>query len=108
MVRRTRIGSVVSPTPGSSITIAPTRPKVSRKAAASAGRKEMSMRIRLLAFPHRHGRHKAEHDGGEFASSRNNAGGDSQHLGVQLLRHERQRDEQRDEDRENLRHESNG
>ncbi len=51
--------------PGSSMTMVPTRAKVSRNAAASAGRKEMSTRIRGLPA--------------------DDAGGDSQHLGVQFF-----------------------
>jgi len=46
MPSRTRDGIVCSPTPGSSITIAPTRAKARRNAAASAGKNEMSIRIR--------------------------------------------------------------
>src|SRR5579863_170073 len=40
-----RTGILVSPNPGSSITMAPMRAKTSMKAAASAGKSEMSMRI---------------------------------------------------------------
>ena len=48
MVSRTRAGTVSSPRPGSSMTMVPMRAKVSRKAAASAGRNETSMRMRIL------------------------------------------------------------
>ncbi|GAB9191122.1 hypothetical protein BDS110ZK4_68310 [Bradyrhizobium diazoefficiens] len=41
----TRVGMLVSPKPGNSITIAPTRAKTSMKAAASAGSSETSMRM---------------------------------------------------------------
>ncbi len=49
IVSRIRAGMFCSPTPGSSITMVPMRAKVSRKAAASAGRKEMSICIDVLA-----------------------------------------------------------
>ncbi len=45
IVRRTRDGTLNSPTPGNSITMAPTRANVSMKAVASAGKNEMSIRI---------------------------------------------------------------
>ena len=70
---RTRDGIVCSPTPGSSITIVPTRAKASRNAAASAGKNEMSIRIRLTA---------------------DDAGSDPQHLGVEFLGHEWQGNQQ--------------
>src|SRR5665647_2996183 len=84
MVSRTRDGTLISPTPGSSMTMVPMRANVSMNAAASAGRNETSMRMRLTA---------------------DDAGGDPQHLGVQFLGHERQRDQQRYENRQDLRHE---
>ncbi|GLH79670.1 hypothetical protein SSBR45G_45790 [Bradyrhizobium sp. SSBR45G] len=40
-----RTGMLTSPSPGSSITIAPMRAKASMNTAAKAGRNEMSMRI---------------------------------------------------------------
>src|ERR1700758_3587179 len=40
-----RTGMLVSPNPGSSITMAPTRANTSMKDAASTGRSEISMRI---------------------------------------------------------------
>ena len=46
MVSRTRTGTLSSPTPGSSITMVPMRANTSMKAAANAGRNEMSMRMR--------------------------------------------------------------
>ena len=49
MVSRMRAGTFISPRPGSSITMVPTRANISMKAAASAGRNEMSMRMRQLA-----------------------------------------------------------
>src|ERR1039458_8351842 len=88
MVRRTREGKFNSPTPGSSMTMVPTRANVSRNAAASTGRNETSTRIMGLTA--------------------GDAGGDPQHLRVQPLGHERQRDQQRNEDRQNLRHEGDG
>src|SRR5262249_24477541 len=91
MVSRTRDGMFCSPTPGSSMTMVPMRAKVSRKAAATAGRKEMSTFIGRYAV-----------------SPADDAGGKPQHLGVQLLGHERQGDQQRYEYRQDLRHESDG
>jgi hypothetical protein len=41
----TRTVTVSSPNPGSSITMVPMRANTSRNAAASAGRREMSMRM---------------------------------------------------------------
>src|SRR5215470_1990477 len=46
MVRRTRTGTLSSPTPGNNISIVPTRANTSRNAAASAGRNETSIRMR--------------------------------------------------------------
>ena len=45
IVRRTRDGTLSSPTPGNNITMAPTRAKVSMKAVARAGKNEISIRI---------------------------------------------------------------
>src|SRR5262245_11738074 len=87
IARRTRDGTLSSPMPGKSMTMAPTRAKVSRNAVASAGRNEMSMRIlccRLAA---------------------DDACRDPQHFSVQFLGHERQGDEQRNKDRQYFRHE---
>jgi hypothetical protein len=42
MVSRTRGDTVISPSPGSSMTMVPTRAKLSRNAAASTGRNETS------------------------------------------------------------------
>src|SRR5208283_3895681 len=88
MVSRTREGKFNSPTPGSSITMVPTRANVSRNAAASTGRNETSTRLMAL--------------------SADDAGGDPQHLRVQPFGHERQRDQQRNEDRQDLRDEGDG
>src|SRR5690348_14329183 len=85
--RRTRDGTVISPTPGRSMTMVPTRAKVKRKAAVIAGRKETSICMKLA--------------GGD-------AGRDAQHLRMQLFGHERQRDEKCDENRQNLRHKRDG
>jgi hypothetical protein len=74
MVRRTRDGTLNSPTPGSSMTMAPTRAKVSRNAVARAGRNEMSIRMVVLAA--------------------DDARDDPHHLGMHFLRHERQSDQQ--------------
>src|SRR6202000_602058 len=50
-----RTGILDSPNPGSSITMAPTRANTSMKAAASAGRSEISMRIyRASRLQHSH------------------------------------------------------
>src|SRR5712691_7661881 len=83
-----RTGMLLSPRPGISITMAPMRANASMKAAASAGRKEMSMRMSYI-----------------FASSADDSRRDPHHVGVQRVRHERQRQQQRHEDREDLRHE---
>src|SRR5476649_915909 len=88
MVRRTREGKFNSPTPGSSMTMVPTRANVSRNAAASTGRNETSTFIYFLTA--------------------GDAGSDPQHLRVQPLGHERQRDQQRNEDRQFLRNEGEG
>src|SRR5665647_2846827 len=88
IVSRTRAGTLISPMPGSSMTMAPTRANVSRNAAASSGRNEISACIRRLPA--------------------DDAGGDPQHFGVQFLGHERQRDQQRYEYRQDLRHEGDG
>src|SRR5476649_100892 len=88
MVSRTRDGTVISPTPGSSMTMVPTRANASRNAAASAGRNEISICITGLTA--------------------DDAGGDPQHFGVQLFGHERQCDQQRNEYRQDFRHESDG
>ena len=45
MASLTRTGMLLSPNPGSSMTIAPTRAKTSMKVAARAGRSDMSTRI---------------------------------------------------------------
>src|SRR6185437_16619678 len=105
MARRTRAGRFDSPMPGSSMTMAPTRPKVSMKAAASAGRKEMSMRI-LRPSPARDAAPVTA--ARPRSSSRSDARGDSQHFHVQPFGHEGQRDQERDENREYLRHEGDG
>src|SRR6185312_12061650 len=86
MSSRTRVGRFSSPMPGSSITIVPMRANTSMNAAARAGRNEMSMCMKSAAA--------------------GDAGGDADHFGLQLFRHERQRDQQRNEDRQDLRHES--
>src|SRR5271169_6301434 len=44
-----RTGMLASPSPGNSITIAPTRANTSMKAAASAGSNEISIRISQLS-----------------------------------------------------------
>jgi hypothetical protein len=45
MAKRTRDGTLNSPTPGRSMTMAPTRANVRRNAVATAGRNEISIRI---------------------------------------------------------------
>src|SRR6266436_562869 len=82
-----RTGMLASPRPGISITMAPMRPNASMNAAASAGRKEMSMR---MAYP---------------ASTADDSRRYPHHVGVERVRHERQRQQQRHEDRDDLRHE---
>src|ERR1700730_10068946 len=84
----TRTGMLDSPNPGNSITMAPMRANTSMKAAASAGSRETSMRI----FAH-------------SASTAYDSRRYPHHFGVQRVRHERQCEQQRHEDRENLRHE---
>src|SRR3974390_404043 len=83
-----RTGILVSPRPGNSITMAPMRANTSMKAAASAGSMEISMRI----FAH-------------SASTAYDSRRYPHHFGVQRVRHERQREQQRHEDRKDLRHE---
>src|SRR5215470_269499 len=46
MLSRTRDGTVISPSPGSSITMMPMRANTSMKVAANAGRNEISIRMR--------------------------------------------------------------
>src|SRR3984893_4069440 len=81
-------GILLSPNPGNSITMAPTRANTSTKAAASAGSSEMSMRMIHLC-----------------ASTANDSRRYPHHVAVQRIRHERQRQQQRSEDRQNFRDE---
>src|SRR6187551_2570685 len=86
-VRRTRTGTPSSPRPGNSMTMVPMRAKTSMKAAASAGRKEMSSRIAVGSTAH------------------DDAGREPGHVTLQRIRHERQRDQHGEEDRQDLRYE---
>src|ERR1051326_7573672 len=125
MVSRIRAERFCSPNPGSSISMVPMRANTSIKAAAKAGRKETSIRtVTPLS------RHCEEPRRGDeaiqsrcarpldcFASlamtilplgKRSAAGdmrGDAQEIAVQRVGHERQRQQQRDEDRQDLRNE---
>src|SRR4051794_16856575 len=83
-----RTGMLVSPNPGNSITIAPMRANTSMKAAASEGSSEMSIR---MIEPH-------------CASPADDSRRDPHHVTMQCVRHERQRQQQRHEDREDLRY----
>src|SRR5262245_35157963 len=87
IARRTRDGTLSSPMPGKSMTMAATRAKVIRNVVDSAGRYQMS--IRILCF-----RLAADYG---FR--------DPQHFSEQFLGHERQGDEQRNKDRQYFRHE---
>ncbi len=49
MLSRTRDGTVISPSPGSSITMIPMRANTSMKVAANAGRNEISIRMTALS-----------------------------------------------------------
>src|SRR6516162_7943846 len=82
-----RTGMSDSPSPGISITIAPMRANTSMKAAASAGRNEISRRMTHCA--------SAADDSRRYPH----------HVRVKRIRHERQREQQRHEDRKDLRHE---
>src|SRR3954471_1534763 len=84
-----RTGMLVSPNPGNSITIAPMRANTSMKAAASAGSSEMSIR---MVQPH-------------FGSPANDSRRYPHHVALQRVGHERQRQQQRHENRQDLRHE---
>src|SRR3954468_23777774 len=84
-----RTGILVSPKPGSSITIAPMRANASMKAAASEGSSEMSIR---MIEPH-------------CASPADDSRRDPHHVAVQRVGHERQGQQQRHEDRKDFRHE---
>src|SRR5215213_640697 len=86
-VRRTRIGTLSSPKPGSSMTMVPMRAKTSMKAAASAGRKEISSR--MLAR----------------STARDDAGREAGDITLQDVRHEGQRHQHGEKDGEDLRHE---
>src|SRR5512140_2918271 len=83
-----RTGILVSPSPGNSITMAPMRTNTNMKAAESAGSRETSMRM----FAH-------------TASTAYDSRRYPHHFGVQRIRHERQCEQQRHEDRKDLRHE---
>src|SRR3954465_1402511 len=96
-----RTGMLVSPNPGNSITIAPMRANTSMKAAASAGSSEMSIRmIASLDLTNVQGWHSA--------STSDDSRRDPHHMALQRVRHERQRQQQRDEDREDFRHKDQG
>src|SRR5215203_3331333 len=84
-----RVGILASPNPGNSITIAPMRANTSMKVAARTGSNEMSRRM-----IHAHSASTA-YDSRRYPH----------HLPVQRIRHERQRQQQRYEDREDFRHE---
>src|SRR5215510_2948897 len=85
MESRTREGTLISPSPGSSITMMPMRANTSMKVAASAGRNEMSIRMR--ASPRRDPRRQPDH------------------VGLQMVGHERQCDQHGNENRRDLGHE---
>src|SRR5947208_2484939 len=85
----TRTGMLTSPSPGNSITIAPMRANTSMKAAARAGRSETSMRMVVE----------------DCASATDDSRRYPQHMAVQRVRHERQRQYQGDENRQDFRHE---
>src|SRR5579862_3551620 len=85
MVSLMRAERFCSPSPGSSISMVPMRANTSIKAAASAGRKETSIRTAP-----------------EFRSAAGNMRRHAQEIAVQRVGHERQRDQQRDEDRQNF------
>src|SRR5262245_366426 len=97
MVRRTRTGTVSSPSPGSNITIVPMRANTRIKTAASAGRNEMSIFMPLLA------EWTIGRDGRLLDAD--DPCGEAEHLGLQLVRHERQRDDHGEKHRQDLRHE---
>src|SRR5260221_2645085 len=82
-----RAGMLTSPSPGNSITIAPMRANTSMKAAARAGRSETSMRI------------------GDCASPPDDSRRYPQHIALQRVPHEGERQHQRGKDRKDLRHE---
>src|SRR5579871_2255789 len=91
MVSRMRAERFCSPKPGSSISMVPMRANTSRKAAASAGRNEISMRT-----------------AGKIRSAAGDMRGNAQKIAAQRVGHERQRDQHRDENRQNFRDEDQG
>src|SRR4051794_38849263 len=100
-----RTGILVSPNPGNSITIAPMRANTSMKAAASAGSREMSIRMMACVTPRmfREGVPPsgeggvAPARGPQHAPPADDSRRDPHHVAVQRVRHERQRQQQRDE-----------
>src|SRR3954449_3542398 len=111
-----RTGMLDSPNPGNSITMAPMRANTSMKVAASAGSSEISIRIshaQCGGFANRIGisanppckwqipSHRKYH----LASTAYDSRRQPHHVGVQRVRHERQRKQERDEDRQNFRNE---
>src|ERR1700749_5146942 len=89
LVSRIRAERFCSPSPGSSISMVPMRAKTKRKAAASAGKKETSIRTATA-----------------IRSTADDARGEAQEIAVQRVGHERQRAQQRDEDRQDFRNEN--
>src|SRR6185312_9443258 len=90
MVSRMRAERFCSPRPGSSISMVPMRANTNKKAAASAGRNETSIRTAPIR------------------SAADDTRGDAHEIGVQCVGHERQRDQQRDEDRQDFGDEDQG
>src|SRR5882757_7287417 len=84
-----RTGLLVSPKPGNSITLAPMRANTRMKAAARAGSSEMSIR---MIQPH-------------CASPADDSRRDPHHVALQCVGHKWQRQQQRHENRQDLRHE---
>src|ERR1019366_8330795 len=95
-----RTGILDSPNPGNSITMAPMRANTSMKAAASAGSSEISIR---MIYAQCGGFDIRIQD--NSASTANDSRRYPHHVAVQRVRHERQRQQQGNEDRQDFGHE---
>src|SRR5215469_14119561 len=89
--RRIRGGILSSPRPGNSISMAPMRANIRRYAAASAGRNDISIVIAAVS-----------------RSARRDPGHDPRHMGGHRIGHERQGEQHRDKDGDDLGNENQG
>src|SRR3954447_22954196 len=102
MVSRTRTGTLISPRPGSSMSMVPMRANIKMNAAPYAGRNETLSCIYLSRGRMILSENRCPLFGIMRRLPSDDARGEPRHVSLQHVAHERQRDQHGDEDRENF------